>query len=232
MKVHTIAKATPEATILAMGATPITKATIASAGKDATLQAMSTVQEVLAHVKEDDRFWYNMGRRIIDGTTDYRAQFVKQLNSALKDMRAGNAQALDTSVNTDGKPDPSKDARKQASKNVAAVSVNISRLRTLATAFNGAATVQGLIEFYVAQGKARSDGITLDHVSWTCMHQYAVTFGEGKAGRPAHTWLQKFGKWLEGAGRLAVYSKEEQAQYNAAVALYNKLNTTGDAAPM
>lgn len=236
MKVHTVTRVNPAQQIAEGGLTPVSKVVIENAGKDATLQAMSTVQEVLAHVKEDDRFWFGMGKRIIEGTTDFRAQFVKQLNAALKDMRANNAQALDGSVNSDGKPDPSKDARKQASKNVAAVGVNVSRLRTLATAFNGAATVSGLIEFYVSQGKAKSDGITLDHVSWTVMHQYAVTFSEAKAGRPKHTWLQKFGKFLESTGKLDEdASKEEQAQYAQVMALYNKLSAVAskvDAAPV
>ena len=225
MKVHTVTKPHYAAAIAESGATPISKAVVATAGRDATMQAMTTVQEILAHAKVENSFWHGMGKRIIEGTTDFRAQFVKQLNSALNDLRTGNAQALDGSVNSDGKPDPSKDARKKASANVAAATVEISRLRTIATAFNGAATVQGLIEFYVSQGKAKSDGITLDHVGWAAMYKYAVTFSEAKAGRPKHTWLQKFGKFLDSAGKVGEDATDaEKEQYAKALALFNAMS--------
>lgn len=224
MKVHTVTKANPAQVIADMGAKPITKTQPRTAGLDATMLAMSTVQEILAHVKGEGSFWHGIGKRIILGTTDYRAQLVKQLDASLKEMRAANAQALDGTISADGKPDPGKDAKKIAGGNVAAATVEISRCRTIANAFNGGGSVPGLVEFFAAQGKCKSDGLTLDHVSWTVMHKYASTFSESKAGRKADSWLTKFGKFLEGAGKLPEDADDTtKAQHAAAVALYNKM---------
>jgi hypothetical protein len=189
--------------------TPMKAEPIRKVGLDANMAVTVLVGEVMAHLRTTHQPWRNFALRVIALTTDGREAFMKQCKSQLKEMKENNII---------GNQD-----KKQAAKAVASATVELSRLNSLARAFNKGATIEGLCQF-----TANSLGVAMviiDDVSWFKMWQYAATFSTGKAGRPSKPWLVKLGDWLE--DNPAPTDDEQQlAAYNAMLALYNRLATT------
>lgn len=201
---------------------PMRKPEIPVAGTDARMAANTLAAEVMAHAQIDAQVWLRFGWRLIEGTTDMRAQFVKVLDEMLKDMRRVNAEA-GAALDKGGKPDVSKSDIKQAASRVKVASVNVSCLRTIANAFNGAATIDDMLNHACKSMRVPVGSCTQEQIGWVVMVEYARTFSESKAGRKADPFLTKLAKWLDSAGKVAEDNETELAQWKAVAELVAKL---------
>ena len=201
---------------------PMRKPEIPVAGTDARMAANTLAAEVMAHAQLDSKVWLRFGWRLIEGTTDMRAQFVKVLDDMLKDMRKVNAEA-GAVLGKDGKPDVSKSDTKQAAGRVNTATVQVSCLRTIANAFNGAATIDGLLAHACESMRLKHGECTQDQIGWVVMVEYARLFSAAKAGRKADPFLTKLAKWLDSAGKVAEDNETELAQWKAVAELVAKL---------
>lgn len=206
------------------GSLPMSKTPLKTVGTDAMMQATALTAELMAYVRGQAPKWHGFAVRIINLTTDGRAAFIKQLKEQTAEMRKANADALAV-LDKAGKPDPSKSDNKTASGRVRSALVEVSKLSTIANAFNSGATIEGLIEHHATTGRQQSEGLTLEHVGYEVMVEYARLFSKSGAGRKADPWLVKFGKWLESQGKVGDDADEiTQAQYAQAVALFNAMS--------
>lgn len=198
--------------------TPMQGSIIHAAGTDARMAANTLAAEVMAHAQMDRKVWLRFAWRVIDGTTDMRAQFEKTLESMIKDMRKANAEA-GAVLGKDGKPDVSKTDTKQAAKRVNSALVNVSCLRTIGKAFNGAATVEGLLAHAAESMRCKVGDVTREQVGFDVIVEYARLFSESKAGRKADPFLTKLAKWLDSAGKPAEDNAIDMAHWQAVSAL-------------
>jgi hypothetical protein len=182
------------ATIARTGSTPMTKADIPAQGTDARMQGNMLANEVFAQVKLTGNIWRTFALRLINGTVDMRAAFLAACKTMLRDMRKQNSEAI-ANLNKDGKPDPTKDDTKLAAKRVNSATIEVSKLTTIANAFNAAATVEGLVEHANTTGRCK--GARLEDIGYEVMVEYARLFSESKAGRKADPFITKLSKWLE-----------------------------------
>ena len=201
---------------------PMRKPEIQTVGTDARMLANTLAAEVVAHAQLDGKVWLRFAWRLINATTDMRAQFVKTLDEMLKDMRRVNAEA-GAALGKDGKPDVSKSDTKQASQRVNTAMVNVSCLRTIANAFNGAATIDGLLTHACESMRLKLGECTQDQVGWSVIVEYARTFSTAKAGRKADPFLTKLSKWLDSTGKVDESDAVQLAQWKEVAALVAKL---------
>lgn len=201
---------------------PMRSAPLQVVGTDARMLANTLAAEVVAHAQMDSKVWLRFAWRLINATTDMRAQFVKTLDEMLKDMRRVNAEA-GAALGKDGKPDVSKSDTKQASQRVNTAMVNVSCLRTIANAFNGAATIDGLLTHACESMRLKLGECTQDQVGWVVIVEYARTFSASKAGRKADPFLTKLAKWLDSAGKPDESNEVDIAHWTQVAALVAKL---------
>lgn len=208
-------------TISETGSRPMTKATIPAEGTDARMQGSTLCAEVMAAIKGPAP-WRGFAIRIINMTVDARSAFLKAMKAELTDLRKRNSEAI-ANLAKDGTPDPSKEDTKLARQRVASATVEASKLQTIAVAFNGAATVEGLIEHAASTGRVKGSTITLDQVGYEVIVEYSRQFRESTAGRKADPFIVKVGKWLDQNKPNDDADNATQAQYAAFVALHTKL---------
>lgn len=206
-------------TIAESGSKPMQKQPLPAEGMDARMAAVALIAEMMAHVKQGAGFWHSVACRLVLGTTDMRAAFIKGLDAEVRQLRKEHAEAI-AAVGKDGKPDVTKEDRKFAGSQVNTATVYVSHMRTIAHGFNSGATVEGLLEYAAQKGRARA---TLDQVGWTVIRDYASQFKESKGGRKADPWLVKFSKWLDSQGKPAEDDALGQEQHAAIVQAYNTL---------
>lgn len=211
-------------TIATSGSRPMQKQLIPSEGMDARMKAQLLVASVMAHVQTDAKVWQGFALQLIRGTTDFRAAYLKGMKEQLQDLRKQNANAFGT-VAKDGTPDPTKSEVKMAGKLVSTATQYVSKLNTIANAFNGAATAEGLIHHVAEQRKVKPEGITLESLGFTLIADYAAQFSDSKAGRKADPFIVKLGKWMDTIGKAAAEGGDDtaKAQYEQVLALVNKL---------
>lgn len=210
--------------IATSGSLPMRKQDIPAEGMDARMKAALLVTSVMAHVQMDSKVWHGFAVQLINGTTDFRAAYIKGMKAQLGEMRKQNAEAFGT-LAKDGTPDPTKSEIKLAGKIVSTATQYISKLNNIANAFNGAATVEGLIHEVAETRKVRPEGITLDSIGFTLIADYAQKFSKSEAGRKSDPFLVKLGKWLDTIGKAAAEGGDDaaKAQYEQVLALVNKL---------
>lgn len=192
MKVHTIGGIKPNADVYT--AEPMRKADLPTIGMDAKMQGSMLANEVFAECIGEGNKWKGYADRVVRGTTDFRMAFIDAIDKQLKEWRKRNA-AVGASMNSAGAIVPNNDQTKRAAKLVASATVQVSNLRTIARAFNGAASIEGLILYVQETRGTKPKG--LDEVAFYLMREYAATFKETKAGAPKHTWVENFTKFLE-----------------------------------
>lgn len=112
---------------------PMTKEKVHGAGTDARMLAAVMVAEVVAFIKATDNKWHTFAWRLIDGTIDFRAEFVKGLDA--------QRDAIIADCVTFHKWDKATTAKKMAS-----IKVEFSRLTTIARAFNAGFTLRELLK--------------------------------------------------------------------------------------
>lgn len=121
------------ATIERTQSLPMTKKPTPPAGTDARMLAAVLVAEVVAFIKATDNKWHTFAWRLIDGTTDFRAEFVKGLDA--------QRDAIITECAEFHKWDKATTAKKMQS-----IKVEFSRLTTIARAFNAGFTLRELLK--------------------------------------------------------------------------------------
>ena len=166
-------------------------------------------QEAWAQARMDAQTWRSMGFRIVEMNREARDAFIAAIKALTTEAREANK--LDGSVD-----------KKEANKRVATACVEVSKLRIIAAAFNGAATVQGLLAYVQTATKA-TQPVGINHVSYVMLVEYARTFSKSNAGRKAATWAAKLGKWLEQNNPEDVGTDAEVKAYAELVKAYNKL---------
>jgi len=138
--------------------------------------------EVMATVQTQGQVWRGFAMRIINTNHEARAAFVQAIDSTLKEMRGANT--IDDTV-----------AAKDAKKRVNTATVEVSKLRIVAKAWNSGATIPGLVEY--VRLALKQPTAELEHIGYTMLVEYARTFSQSKAGRPAKAWAEKLGDWLD-----------------------------------
>lgn len=204
MKVHTITKEHPSQTIAVMGSVPFQKQPIAPEGKDAKMQGNILAAETIALLKVETAKWQGIALNIINLTTDGREAYMKALDKQLAAMR-------EDTENTIGADE------KAAKKLVASATVNISRCRTIAKAFNAGGTMEGMAEFHGVKDP--------ENLGFILIYNYAQTFSKATAGRKPDTLLVKLGKWIEAQkkGITDDATAEDRALMDELVRLHNRL---------
>ena len=181
--------------IASTGSTPVTRTPVSTIGLDAKMIGNNLANEVIATVYMQASPWHGFAVRLIAMPNDARAQFLAATEAWLKDMRKRNSESI-AAVDRTGKPDPTKSDTKRAGALVNSATVQVSKLRTIASAFAGAATVEGLIEHAKLHGRVKGT-ITLDDIGFEVMVEDSRLFSKSKAGRPTDAWVVKLSKWLD-----------------------------------
>lgn len=178
---------------------PITKAEIPAGGLDQRMTANNLANRVIATVRQDAKsVWRKFAIEVISLATDGRVQFLKTLREWLNEAR--KIERNDTrneERNDKGEmvKAPTKEERKAAAARVASATVEVSKLMTIAEAWNGQATEAGLLLYYnEATGKAATSA---EEVPYERIVQYARTFSKSAAGRAAQPFLLRVAKMLE-----------------------------------
>jgi hypothetical protein len=208
MKVHTAPKVHAAQTIFETGSTPMQKAAINAAGRDSMLQVSLLVADVLAFNQSKDTTWHTFAWRAIDLPTDARAEFIKQIKAHVAEMRKNCLEAH-----------PDDDA-KGVKATVRSATVDVTRLTTIAHAFNAGATAEGLAEFFTKPGETIPDP---RNIGFRRLYDYAKTFSASKAGRKADPLLVKLEKWLKNNTPADDATAEDEAVYLAVSHLHQTL---------
>ena len=220
MQIHTVTRQHP-LTAVAAAANPDIRS-----GKDEALERAKRIAttddrlagsmlaaEVVATAKNDSNIWRRFAITIIGMTAEARAAFL----DAIKNEKSALTKAQ-TEFGID---------KKSAQQRTASFGVQVSKLTTIAKAFNGAATVAGWREFVnlglTADKTISDDDDMLAHGGYETLVQYARLFTKSAAGRTPDTWTVTFGKFLERNKPADDAPKAELSHYNAAVALFNTM---------
>lgn len=175
--------------------TQVTKSEIPAGGLDQRMVANNLANRVIATVRQDSKgVWRRFALEVVSLATDGRVQFLKALKEWLNEARKVERQAT---VHTDksGKPEPTKEESKAASARLASATVEVSKLMTIATAWNGQANEAGLVLFYTE--RTGRDAKMAEDVPYEWVVQYARTFTTSTAGRKAQPFLLRVAKMLE-----------------------------------
>ncbi len=202
-------------TIARTGSLPMVKKPVPAQGRDAILAANMLAASVVAYAIGQAGSWRGFAVQVIGLTTDGRTAYMATMRDWLKDMKKRNAESMAADPSN-----PSKDDAKEAAKRVASATVQISNLNTIAEAFNGQGTVEGLCAFVATKQRVAPSTVGLGDCSFEMMRQYAVSLKASKAGRTADTWCVKFAKWIE-KNPPADDDTEGQAVYALMVKAFN-----------
>lgn len=174
---------------------PITKSPIPQGGLDARMQGNNVANRVIATVRQDSRgVWRRFALEVVSLTTDGRVQFLKALREWLNELRK-HERAQTATKDKEGKPEPSKEERKQASARVNSATVEVSKLMTVAEAWNGQATEPGLL-VYVNERTGKTYA-TAEEVPYERIVEYARSFKKAAAGRKPDPFVLRVAKLLE-----------------------------------
>lgn len=179
------------ATIARTKGTPMTKQPTPAAGTDARMLAAILVAEVVAFIKGVDTKWHTFAWRVIDGTVDFRAEFIKGLDA--------QRDAIVTECAEFHKWDKATTAKKMAS-----FKVEFSRLTTIGRAFNGGMTLRTLLVSAGVCSQAHAD--TLDDakvhaeardLGVRVVYQVCADFLKSDAGRTPDSVKEAARKWAK-----------------------------------
>lgn len=197
------------------GSLPMTKQPIKLESRDDRMAGNILAAEVLAFAKGNVSSWRAFAIRVIGMTPEARAVFIKAIKA-----EQGAMTKAQTEYGFTGKG--------FAKGNTKSFGVEVSKLTTIANAFNSGATVAGWREYVNRQQEdkskhAKDDAEMLEHGGYDTLVSYARTFSNSKAGRKSDDWLTKFGKFLE-RNKPAEDDVKGAEFYEQAVKFYNGLN--------
>ena len=178
-------------------------------------KASTLAAEVMAASSRDGDTWVKFARRVIEFTSEGREAFLDIMAASIKDAKKEASN-----------DDASKNATRLAGVSVASAYVMASQLRTIAKAWNDAATVDGLRQFAFdlkPTPTAKKNPVLpeFDTIRMGVIYAYARSILRSEAGRKPDTWLVKLNKFLE-RNKPAEDDKEGVAAYDDIVTAYNK----------
>ena len=194
-------------------ATPIKAAALPIQSRDDRLSGSLIAAEAMALARTTGSQWRALAWRLIHATTGARAVFLSAIRREKAALTKGQTDAGIHST--------------AAKARTASATVQVSRLTTIANAWNSGATIAGLIE-YTNKGMPanRRMGPSVaeaeEYIGYSVIYEYAQLFGKSKAGRTADAWLVKCGKFLE-RNKPTDDDDKGLAQYEEILAVYNKL---------
>lgn len=197
------------------GSVPMTKQPIKLESHDDWLAGNLLAAAVLAFAKGNVNSWRLFAIRVIGMTPEARAVFIKAIKA-----EQGAMTKAQTEYGFTGKG--------FAKGNTKSFGVEVSKLTTIANAFNSGATVAGWMEYVNKQQEdkskhAKDEADMLANAGYETLVSYTRTFSNSKAGRKADDWLTKFGKFLERNKPTEDDAKGAEF-YEQAVKFYNGLN--------
>jgi hypothetical protein len=204
------------------GCLPIRKQGIPSIPMDARMVGNNIANAVIAQAMVAATTWKTYAAQLIVADVSTREQFVKSIDAWLKECRKVNAESMGT-MDKEGKANPTKEDTKLAGQRVNSATVEVSKLRTVANAFNSGADIPGLIAHFGSTQRlsgAQMNQVSMDDIGYTVIVEYARRFSESKAGRKADIWMVKFAKWLE-KNPAPEDDSQGQAMHKAALALFD-----------
>lgn len=162
--------------------------------------------------------WPTFARRVRALTIEGREQFLKAVRAWLASLRTAEREAAAANVDKDNKPEPTKEEAKAAAALVSSATTEVSKLVTIAAAWNDQATDEGLVRFY-RDHRPRSDAnVKADDVPYAFVYRYAASLRGSKAGRKAEPFAIVMQKLLEQRK-----PREEAGDGEAAEALHKAL---------
>jgi hypothetical protein len=191
---------------------PMTKAQLPTESSDDRMQGNNLANEAIALAMNDGNAWRSLAFRIIGLTVEANTK-----NPVSANITFGIE-------------------KKHARQNMASFSVNLSKLRAVANAWNKGGTFDGWLAHAnsmvsdESKHMASAAQITAD-AGFESLVAYARTFSESTAGRKAYTWAQKVNKWLETNKPYESSSVAEVKAYTTMAELAAKLVIVGEAAP-
>jgi len=199
-------------TIMNTQSKPMSKAPIRMESADDRYIGSMLAAEVMAQVKGNSNVWRDFAMRLIGMTVEARTVFI-------------NAIKADKAAMTKAQTEAGFDA-KYSKVNTNSLSVEVSKLTTIANALNSGATVSGWREFTGMQqsNKAnapKTDDEMVEHAGYETLVQYARTFSNSKAGRKADTLLVKLGKFIKANKPDADADATQQRLFEELVEFYN-----------
>lgn len=172
------------ATIASEKRTPIQGAPI-GAPVDAKVQGLMFYNECMALQRSTFGTWTTLAHKCFALSVEARSEFISHVNNGLKGMRGEVARA-----NYDG-----DEKGKGPKREVSSATVQVSRMRRIATAANKGASMAGLGAFYGVKDP--------EHIGYNRVYDYVVAFLRGaaanKPGRPAKLLVAKCAGWLANA---------------------------------
>jgi hypothetical protein len=189
---------------------------------DARMVGNNIANAVIAQAMVAATTWKTYAAQLIVADVSTREQFVKSIDAWLKECRKANAESMGT-MDKEGKANPTKEDTKLAGQRVNSATVEVSKLRTVANAFNSGADIPGLIAHFGSTQRlsgAQMNQVSMDDIGYTVIVEYARRFSESKAGRKADIWMVKFAKWLE-KNPAPEDDSQGQAMHKAALTLFD-----------
>lgn len=184
-------------TIASSGSTPMKAQPLPTVGSDVKSVANTLANEVIAQAMSVSTTWKGYALRIIALPADGRTQFLKSIDDWLKGIRKTTAETMGN-TNREGKPDPTKDDGQRAAKRVNSATVEVSKLRKIAQAWNSGGSTEGLVDYVRRVQRNPNFGEQdLPNLGYEVVVEYARTFSESTAGRKADPWIIKLSKWME-----------------------------------
>lgn len=197
------------------GSRPMTKAPIRLESRDDRLTGTMLAAEVMAYAKGGRSKWREFAMRLIDMTVEARTVFLNTIRADKASMTKAQKEA--------------GFGEKFAKVNTASLSVEVSKLQTIASALNSGATVEGWMEYINYHQADRSKHATTpdevrEHAGYDTLVAYARTFSQSKAGRKADTLAVKLAKFLKNNAPSQDADATEQRLYETLVEISNKAN--------
>ena len=175
MKVHQVKKTHPAAVIEQTMARPMQKQDIPAVPMDSRMQGATLAAEVIATLKTQASPWHGFCWRLIDMPADGRLAFVQAIDKELKAI-------TDENEATHGKS-------KELTRFLRGATVQVSNLKTVCKAFNAGATVDGLA--------THANVPDPRNMGWMKVVEYARTFSQSQAGRPAQSVKVKLQNFIK-----------------------------------
>jgi hypothetical protein len=174
--------------------------------------------EVMAVAQLQSKTWRTFAMRLIGANTEARESFLKAIKANLTEARKANR--MDDTVE-----------KKDASKRVASATTEVSKLVSVANAWNNGASLHGLVEYVNTKMKSNLSDDQVDLIGYVMIVEYARTFSTSKQGRPSDPLIVKFGKWIDAQAKAGFEVDTDREVYNKIVEAYKTLVPQAEAAP-
>lgn len=179
MKVFQVEKPHAMHAIAAAGALPMVKAQIPAVPTDSRMAGALLASEVIATMRTHAKHWHTFAWNIIRMPADGRIAFQNAVKKELDALKAENESV--------------HGASKELARTLRSATVQVSRLNTIAKAWNAGAHETGLAEFCGCSDP--------ENVGFIKVYEYAQQFVKADAGRPAQSVKVKLQNFIKGIAK-------------------------------